>query len=318
MAPPGREDSAASVRDLALQEELDVKDQINKNLKKALEAKTREAEAAKAFLIQTEAILRPFLHRSFSPSGCQHPSSHLLKRSEETDAFKLPRSHLKGHFLHLSSSSSSSSSSRAAVAAAAAAVASGAGAFEGEVASAVVSVALCVCCCSGEEKQQLLLAGQQTEGKLQEAEWALKAAAAEAHRLADAEAQRDAFRLQLEAQQQSLEQQAFLIDGLKQRCSTLEAEKQDLLSSSSTTAEGGASSFRSLFFSWGPQHGGPYREGPRQRRAAEVSTGDVLAYTVAEGLEEGLRGEGRSQRDWWCCCRRRRRYYSRGSRCVIQ
>ncbi|KAL8271619.1 hypothetical protein Esti_004424 [Eimeria stiedai] len=134
---------------------------------------------------------------------------------------------------------------------------------------------------AAEGRQELLLEKQRLEARLEEANGALREAQAERLRLKEAEGQRNALRIQAEVQQQSLEQQALLIDGLKQRCITLEAEKRELSCARSTTTEGSGSSFRSLFFSWGPQ------EGPRQRRGLEE--GDVLSYTLADGLEEGLR-----------------------------
>ncbi|KAL8435497.1 hypothetical protein ACSSS7_002424 [Eimeria intestinalis] len=78
---------------------------------------------------------------------------------------------------------------------------------------------------AAEGRQQLVLEKQRLEGRLEEANGALREAQIERLRLKEAETQRDAFRIQAEAQQQSLEQQALLIDGLKQRCITLEAEK---------------------------------------------------------------------------------------------
>ncbi|PHJ16314.1 fyve zinc finger domain-containing protein, partial [Cystoisospora suis] len=48
--------SRASSHTLSLQEDLDVKEQINSNLKRALEEKTRQIEAFRSFLLQVESL----------------------------------------------------------------------------------------------------------------------------------------------------------------------------------------------------------------------------------------------------------------------
>ena len=49
-----------------------MKEQINKKLKQALEAKTREAEAAKAFLVEAETLLRPLTQTQTPLPGYAH------------------------------------------------------------------------------------------------------------------------------------------------------------------------------------------------------------------------------------------------------
>ncbi|OEH79419.1 hypothetical protein cyc_05412 [Cyclospora cayetanensis] len=201
-----------SLNDFAFQEELDVREQINKKLKDALEAKTREAEAAKTFFVEADALLRPL-------TQVQTP----LPGTEDEDGSSLVRRVSDG--LH-----------------------------------------------------QLL---GSLDASQQQLKRALAGTLADRQRLQEIERHRDALRVQTEAQQQSLDQLAALIDGLNQRCNTLEAERREWATASSTTVEGSSSSFQSLFASWGEGRGEA-----RQRRVPDEETGDVLSYTLSEGLEE--------------------------------
>ncbi|KAL8441655.1 hypothetical protein Emag_006987 [Eimeria magna] len=279
----------------------DVKQQINQNLKKALEIKTREAEAAKSFLLQAEALLRPFTQGNSELPGCTRrrpgttatrvstPQHQQQQQQQQQQQAGLPP---ETPTLALAiAAPAPAPAAPAAPAVAAVAAAAAAAAAAATAASAAGYWMFCLSCfdlacscCSADGRQQLLREKQRLEARLEEANGALRKAQAERLRLEEAEGQRDAFRIQAEAQQQSLEQQALLIDGLKQRCISLEAEKRELSCAQSTTAEGSGSSFRSLFFSWGPQ------EGPRQRRGLEEG-GDVLSYTLADGLEAAVGGD---------------------------
>ncbi|CDJ31536.1 uncharacterized protein EMH_0067620 [Eimeria mitis] len=78
---------------------------------------------------------------------------------------------------------------------------------------------------ASERMQQLQQEKQQTEEQLSRVCLSLRSAEAECCRLQQLDRQRETLALQTQAQQRSLEQQAVLIDGLKQRCSTLEAER---------------------------------------------------------------------------------------------
>ncbi|KAL8453432.1 hypothetical protein Emed_000870 [Eimeria media] len=247
-----------------------VKQQINQNLKKALEIKTREAEAAKSFLLQAEALLRPFTQgdselpgsSSFSLLGApplsllvsrkkgpflwsggpqegplisqEEDTALLLRRVSQgirdlTGALEAAQEQLQRASVHrkcsssnsASSSNSSSSSHRGSnsISSTSSTSSSSSSGFSDWVMDVLSKLG------GADGRQQLLLEKQRLEARLEEANGALREAQAERLRLKEAEGQRDAFRIQAEAQQQSLEQQALLIDGLKQRCITLEAEK---------------------------------------------------------------------------------------------
>ncbi|CDJ42948.1 hypothetical protein, conserved [Eimeria tenella] len=213
----------------------DVREQINKKLKEALEEKARETEATKSFFVEMEALIAlrdPARQRQGQEAGGDKTSI--------VDRVSCGIHHLFNSFEHSQQQLQ----------------------------------------CASECIQQLQKEKQQLEKQLMDARVALREAEAERQKHDETKKQRDALTAQTEAQQRSLEQQALLIDGLKQRCCTLEAERRDLASMQSTVATGTSSSFRSLFASWG--------EGiqeSRQRRGPDAETGDVMAYTLAQGLE---------------------------------
>ncbi|CDI80831.1 hypothetical protein, conserved [Eimeria acervulina] len=184
MPAPGRQGGGApqgpSLNALALQEELDVREQINKKLKEALEEKARETDEQRTFFLEMETLLSRFVSSSSSPSHQQEEDKKSLTGTVSAAIRKLLAAldHAQEQLQQAS-----------------------------------------------ECMQQLQQEKQQTEEQLARTRLSLHAAERECLRLQQLDKQRETLALQAQAQQRTLKQQALLIDGLKQRCSTLEAER---------------------------------------------------------------------------------------------
>ncbi|PFH32286.1 FYVE zinc finger domain-containing protein [Besnoitia besnoiti] len=334
----------SSSHTISLQEDLDVKEQINANFKLALEEKTRQLDGFRAFLLEVEGLLLsgapaeaglcfstgggrahdaeasgPGHAAEGGPEGSQDELSLLMRQSERG---------LRALTERLQQYDSDFEDARL---------------------------------------QLLALENERDEqaNRARQLEARMHAAQMEIRQLKEVALDRDALRALVEEQKRQLEEQKRQLDGLRQRCVTLESKSAASNATASTARASGCgdskpssltSSGRVEPYTWGSGSdrnrclgGASLRRGDSSAAARGLWSGEppegvsrrpvvvgrtddfeelAVAFTVADGLNDSNdRYHGsRLQRLWAycrrCCCRRRRRRYfigdERSSLCVIQ
>ncbi|PHJ15920.1 fyve zinc finger domain-containing protein [Cystoisospora suis] len=175
----------------------------------------------------------------------------------------------------------------------------------------------------------------QQETRARQLEERSRSAQLEIMKLREAATERDSLREVVEDQKRQLEESQRQVEGLKQRCVTLESKAAAISVRSSgrfrdlKSTSGGSSVPTSI----GDMGNGPDETGSARLRSVvgRPSNSDefedlAVSFTVANGLEALGPPRYNGVRGWWmrccrCCPRRRRRGYISDyapSRCVIQ
>ncbi|KEP61217.1 UNVERIFIED_CONTAM: FYVE zinc finger domain-containing protein [Hammondia hammondi] len=324
----------ASSHTLSLQEDLDVKEQINANLKLALEEKTKQLEGFRSFLLEVEGLLLSGTQRSLCFSTGRTPgdpptvSTHAAQGAgwNSEDEFSILMRQSETGLRQLTQRLQQYEED-----------------FE-DVRAQLEAL----------ERER-----DEHRSHAYELERCLHASRVEMTQMKEVAADREALRAVVEEQKRELEEQRRQLLGLQQRCVTLESKSAAAQSPSRSRSTGRGDPAASLAstvepYSWrssgsdrgrggasaGVSPGDPSmrkgsffgsNRGDLSRRPVIVGRTDdfddfAVAFTVADGLGDSHdRFHGSWFQSLWvrcrrCCCRRRRRYSVGGSRsaCVIQ
>ncbi|ESS28515.1 FYVE zinc finger domain-containing protein [Toxoplasma gondii VEG] len=323
----------ASSHTLSLQEDLDVKEQINANLKLALEEKTKQLEGFRSFLLEVEGLLLSGTQRSLCFSTGRTPgdppsvSTHAAQGAGWTseDEFSLLMRQSENGLRQLTQRLQQ---------------------YEEDFEDVRAQL------------EALESERDEHRSHAYELERCLHASRVEMTQMKEVAADREALRAVVEEQKRELEEQRRQLVGLQQRCVTLESKSAAAQSPSRSRSTGRGDTAASLASTVEPYTWRGSGSDRGRGASAGVSPGDTsilkgsffgrdpsdlsrrpvivgrtddlddfaVAFTVADGLGDSQdRFHGSWFQSLWvrcrrCCCRRRRRYFVGGSRsaCVIQ